>query len=102
MHKISWQILLRKPVFQHGKKFTVISYVNAKYRRDINLRLDNLKLLGEKVRITLQIVGTGKDFWIESRVLGVKIIVDNGILWYLNSVYREKKWSSEFTANTNW
>lgn len=44
------------------KKYTVISYVNAKYRRVIKLRLYNLKLLGEKVSIALQIVGKDKDF----------------------------------------
>lgn len=58
--------------FNMRKKYTVISYVNAKYRRVIKLRLYNLKLLGEKVSIALQIVGKDKDFWIESRVSGDK------------------------------
>jgi hypothetical protein len=42
-------------------KFTVLN-INLKWIRDLNIRLQTLKLVWERVGNTLELIGIGKDF----------------------------------------
>lgn len=45
-----------------GPSFPPCTKLISKYIRDLNVRLDALNLIQEKIRNTLELMGTGKNF----------------------------------------